>query len=528
MSEAKQGKYKGIKQAALYYEKSLKNPEYKKITVQELLKKISSHVLDERVDASWMLLKIVDCHPLTLFENISKLNDFLKDESKEVIRNIAKIIEFLAYKDPVKIATSIPNIVDLLDDDDTQLRFTASLIFKATSRKYGKIVQIPKLLNLLYDVNEQIRLNAVSTLIEVNDEHLDKIITTLYQLLNDKKYQAEVIDTIFKISSKYPEKTVISLVPHLKNKDNIIRRFTLVFLNNFGGKNLDYLNNIIPQLISILHDKVLNNRILVSNLLLKISQDHSQDFKDSIPKLIESFKKEKGNIQLNVVAILINVNRNYPDQIEIMPEISKKLEKFAKKSNLKMSRVARQYLSTLHKWNDDYGPAIKICQDLIKRNPLEDNFELLINTAQIYHTIGDFKNAIHYFLEASRSSDAYIRLKSLIMISYDYILQNSFKLAAGFLNKTKKQHEALSDLLSSKRKEQIYLMISYVKALIQFDFEKAKTHLTKISNLNDFVHKWEKRAEKNEFKNLMDIKQRYKQYSKNNQGNKKITNKEKL
>ena len=114
------------------------------------------------------------------------------------------------------------------------------------------------------------------------------------------------------------------------------------------------------------------------------------------------------------------------------------------------------------------------------------------------------------------------------MISYDYILQNSFKLAADFLNKTKKQHEALSDLLSSKRKEQIYLMISYVKALIQFDFEKAKTHLTKISNLNDFVHKWEKRAEKNEFKNLMDIKQRYKQYSKNNQGNKKITNKEKL
>ncbi|MFX0135049.1 MAG: hypothetical protein ACFFDN_15515 [Candidatus Hodarchaeota archaeon] len=514
MTEVKQGKYKGIKQAALYYEKSLKNPEYKKLAVQELLNKITSPILDERVDASWMLLKIIDCHPLTLFENISKLNDFLKDESKEVIRNIAKIIEFLAYKDPVKIATSIPNVVDLLDDDDTQLRFTASLIFKAISRKYDKIVQIPKLLNLLYDVNEKTRLNAIYTLIEVNDEHLDKIMTTLYQLLNDKRYQAEIFEIIFKISSKYPEKTVISLIPHLKNKDNTIRRFTLVFLNNFGGKNLDYLKNAIPQLIIILQDKVRNNRILVSNLLLKISQDHSQDFKDSIPQLIESFKKEKANIQLNIAAILININRNYPDQIEILPEISKKLKKFVKKSNLKISSLARQYLSKIYKWNYDYGPAIKICQDLIKKYPLEDNFELLLTIAQIYHVIGDFKNAIRYFLEASRSSDAHIRLESLIMISYDYILQNSFKLAADFLNKTNKQSEKLSDLLSSKRKMQINLMISYVKALIQFDFEKAKTYLTNISNLNNFVHKWEKRAEKNEFKNLTDIEQRYKQYTK--------------
>ncbi len=520
MSEVKQGKYKGIKQAALYYEKSFKNPEFKKITIEELLKKIGSSIIDERIDASWMLLKIINCHPLTLFENISKLNFFLKDESKEVVRNIAKIIEFLAYKDPVKIATSIPNLVDLLDDEDTQLRFIASLIFKAISRKYDKIIQIPKLLNLLYDVNEKTRLNAVNTLIEVTDEHLDKILATLYQLLNDKRYQAEVIDIIFKISSKYPEKTVISLIPHLKNKNNTIRRFTLVFLNNFGGKNLDYLKKAIPQLIKILQDKVRNNRILVSNLLLKISQDHGQDFKDDLPKLLESFKKEKGDIQLNISAILININRYYPDQIKIISEISKKLEKISKSSNFKKSSIARENLSTILKWNDDYGPAIKICQEFIQKHPLEENFNLLINIAQIYHIIGDFKNAIRYFLEASRSSDAYFRLLSLIMLSYDYILQHFFKDASKFLKKTNEQYEKLSDLLSLKRNQQITLMISYIKELIQFDFNKAREYLTKLSNLNNFTHKWEKRAIKNEFQNLFDIEQHYKIYiaksSKNN------------
>ncbi|MFX1450923.1 MAG: HEAT repeat domain-containing protein, partial [Promethearchaeota archaeon] len=425
--EVKQGKYKGIKQAALYYEKSLQDPDYKSITVQELLNKASSPNLDERINASWMLLKIIDCHPLTLLENISKLNDLLKDENKEVVRNTSKIIEFLAYKDPVKIATSIPNIVDLLDDEDPQLRFTASLIFKAISRKYDKIVQIPKLLNLLYDTNDKTRLNAVETLIEVTDEHLDKIMTTLYQLLNDKRYQAEVIEIIFKISSKYPAKTIISLLPHLKHKNNVIRRFTLVFLNNFAGKNLDFLTNAIPELVFILQDKVHENRILASNLLLEISQDHSQDFKSCISKLKEFFKKEKGNVLLNLAGILINVNRNFPDQIKILPIISKRLEKFVKSSNLKISGLARQYLSVIHKWNYDYGPAIKICQDFIKKYPLEENFILLISIAQIYHVIGDFKNAIRYFLEASRSSDAYIRLKSLIMLSYDHILQNYFK-----------------------------------------------------------------------------------------------------
>jgi len=459
----------------------------------------------ERVNASWMLFKIVNCHPSTLFNNISILNTSLNDSNKEVIRNIGKVLEFLAYKDPEKISSSIPNIVNLLDSKDPQIKFTASLIFKAISRKYDKIIAIPKLAKLLDDENIKTQLNAINAIIELTDDYLDKIMEKLYRKLKDKSVQSEILEIIFKISSRYPEKIVTTLIPHLDNKDNDIRRFTLIFLNNLAGKNLDFLKISISKLISTLKDKVEKNRVMASNLLFKLSQDHADKFLQYIPELEDLLKKTKGKFRLNIASILINTNKFYPDKITCLPEINKRMEKYVKSSNFKISSMARINLSTIHKWNTDYDKAIKICQDLIKKYPLEENFKLLFHVAEIYHIIGDFKNAIYYFSGAMRSPDAYIKILSLIMMSYDFLLQNNYDNALNHLDKAINQYEKLNEMLSQKRNKKIKFMISYIQNLLKSNFNEARKVLTEIIELNNYKHPWEIRAQKNEIQNLKDI-----------------------
>ncbi|MHA1299057.1 MAG: hypothetical protein ACTSO9_06380 [Candidatus Helarchaeota archaeon] len=475
---------------------------------------LQSDIEEERINASWMLLKIVNCHPTTLFQNLAILNKSLQEINKEVLRNIGKIIEFLGYKDPTKISSSIPSIVNLLDNEDPQIRFTASLIFKAISRKHDKFIAIPKLAKLLDDENSKTQLNAISALIELTDEYVEKILNILYEKIKNKNEQVEVSELIFKISSRYPEKSVKAFILYLLNEDVAIRRFTLIFLNNLAGKYLDSLVIAIPQLVKIMKDKDNKNRVMASNLLLKISQDHGNAFKECIQYLEELFKKAKKILQLNLAAILINVNRFYPDQIKIIPDISKKLEKAIKSSDYRKSEFSRKYLSIVYMWNDDYGPAIKICQDLVKKFPLKENFELQVLIARIYHVIGDFKNAIRYYKEASKSQDPYIRILSLVMLSYDNMLQklndDSFTDAFTFLKKAGEQYNKLSEILPAKRKNRIDLLISYIKALSQNDFDIAKEFLNQIMNLDKYAHKWEIRAQMNELKNLNDLCKRWK------------------
>jgi len=514
LSEPLKGKMKGIQQAAKLFEMSFQYSEYKKLTILELLDKIKDS--DEEIieNAAWMLLKIVNLNPDLLFKNLDVIKDPIKLNNKKIRIFLGSIIKKLATINSKKVQPALTSIVELLDDENDDVKLLGSQIFLILSKDARDKIEISKQLALLNDKNKQIRLNSVETLINISESK--KITPVLYEklfvLVLYPQLKVRVYNLIFRLIEKDPEESLSYIKQQLNAQKIMIRRNALIFLTQFMDSKFDYLTKAIPELInSFVEEYDTQNLALGSSIVKELSEFYPQKFTENqFKEILEGKKKFKKEMQGNWIRIILNLLKNHK-KIEIdFADMKKYLEKKVKKGDYHNRLTNAITFNRLFMWNDDYGPSIKMMTNILDKFPFEDNGELYYWIGFNYHVIGDFKNAIPYFLKGIKTKNNYISSLNMLYAAYDYLLEYKLKKAKELLENNKNLWHINLDVLTLVQKSIVLRFEECIKSLIRLDYDNARINLEKYLSNSFFKCSWDKRYGKVEIKNLIEIINHYK------------------
>ncbi len=518
LSEPLKGKMRGIQQAAKLFEMSLQYPDYKKLTILELMDKLkeSDEIIIE--NAAWMLLKLVDLNPELLFNNLKVIIEPIKIQNKEIRLYLGSIIKSLAFINSKRVQSAIPRIMELLEDSNDDVKLIGSQIFLILSKDAREKIEISKQLELLNDKNKEIRLNAAEILINVSES--EKITPILYEnlflLILYPQLKVRVFNLIFRLIEKDPEQSLKFIKKQLNSSKIIIRRNSLIFLTQFMDKKYDYLTKAIQELSNALieeYDK--QNLILLSSIIKELSEFYPNKFTENqFKEIIEDKKKFKRDLESNWIAIVINLlrfHKNFNLDLENMKNV---LEKKVKKGDYSDRKSNAIILNKLYMLNDDYGSSIKMMMEILNKYPLEDNGKLYYWIGFNYHVIGDFKNAIIYFSKGIKSKNSYFSNLNLLYASYDYLLEYKMRKTKELLEENQGRWSTNLELLNLIQKSILYRLEEYVKSIIKLDYINARSNLEKFLSNSLFKSNWDKRYADVEIKNLNDIINHYEKLEK--------------
>ncbi|MHA1785140.1 MAG: hypothetical protein ACTSVY_02210 [Candidatus Helarchaeota archaeon] len=521
LSEPLKGKMKGIQQAAKLYEMSFKYPEYKRLTILDLLDRLKES--DEKVieNAAWMLLKIVHLDSKLLFQNLNVIKSPIKLKNKKIRLFLGSIIKHLANIDSSRVQSAIPAIVELLDDSDDDIKLLASQIFLIISKNVREKIEVSKQLALLNEKNQQIRLNAIETLVNISESKttIPILYEKLFMLILYPQLKARVFNLIFQLINKDPDVSVEFITNQLAAKKIMIRRNALIFLTQFIDKKLDYLTRSINDLVNLLEEEYDKTNLKMNLSILKeLSEFYPQKFNDQqLNKIIENEKKFKKELKRDWVRIILNLFRNNEKDDFDFNDIKKYLEKEIKKGDYSRRANVAISLNRILMWNDDYGPALKHLLEVINKYPLEDNGEIYFWIGYNYHVIGDFKASLTYFQKGLKSKNEYHSNLSLLFTTYAYILNFKLKKAKEFLEENLSRWDKNLKNLSLVQKGILLRFHEYLNSLIKLEFNRAENNLKKYLSTCYFQHSWDVRFQEVELKNLNDIVNHYQKLEKLNE-----------
>lgn len=514
LSEPLKGKMKGIQEAAKLFEMSFKYPEYDRLTILELINKLKES--DEEIieNAAWMLLKLAKLKPKLLFENLKTIKNPIKIKNKKIRIFLGSIIKELAQIDSSRVQTAVPQIIELLDDSNEDVKLLGSQIFLIISKTVREKIEVSKQLALLNEKNSQIRLNAVETLINISESK--KTTPILYEklfiLILYPQLKARVFNLIFQLIDKDPEESLKFIKNQLNAKKLMIRRNTLLFMTQYLGRKLDYLTNAINELVEALfgeYDK--KNLQMLFSILIELSEFYPQKFTHNHFKgILEQEKVFKKDFRKEWIRILLNLLKNQEEPIFNTENIKKFLEKQVNKGDYENRFKASVSLNKILMWSDDYGPAIKTLLKIIEKYPLEDNGEILFWIGFNYHVIGDYRTAIPYFLKGIKSKLEYFSSLSLLYGTYDYLITFKVKKAKELLQENENRWDSNLNSLSLIQKGILLRFYEYLNAIIRLNNDRAKENLNQYLSKCYFSHPWDKRYSEVERKNLEDIIKHYK------------------
>lgn len=514
LSEPLKGKMKGIQQAAKLYEMSFQYPDYKRLTILELLDRLKESNEEIILNAAWMLLKLVDLNPDLLFKNLDVIKTPIKLNNKQIRIYLGSIIKSLALINSKKVRSALTSIVELVDDSNDDVKLIGSQIFLIISKDAREKIEISKQLTLLNDKNKQVGLNAVETLINVSESK--KTTPVLYEklfvLVLYPQLKVRVYNLIFRLIEKNPEESLSYIKKQLSAQKIMIRRNSLIFLTQFLDKKFDYLTKAIPELSNcFIEEYDAQNLVLISSIVNELAEFYPNKFTESqVKEFIENKKKFKKGLKVTWMRIILNLLR-YHEKIEVdLEEMKKYLEKQIKKGDYNNRLAHAIACNRILMWNDDYGPSIKMMVKILDNFPLEDNGELYFWVGFNYHAIGDFKNAIPFFIKGIKSKKEYFSSLNMLYAAYEYLLTHKLKKATEILENHQKTWLSNLDVLNLIQKSILLRLEEYIKSIIKLDNDNARANLEKYLSRSYFNCSWDKRYGEVEVKNLNDIITHYK------------------
>jgi len=514
LSEPLKGKMKGIQEAAKLFEMSFKYPEYDRLTILELIDKLKES--DEEIieNAAWMLLKLVKLKPKLLFENLKIIKGPIKIKNKKIRIFLGSIIKELAQVDSSKIQTAIPQVIDLLDDSNEDVKLLGSQIFLILSKTVQEKIEVSKQLALLNEKNNQIRLNAIETLMNISDSKtiIPLLFEQLFILVLYPQLKARVFNLIFQLINKKPEESLKHIIDQIFSKKIMIRKNALIFLTQYQGKNSHLLCNYIKELADLLFVEEFNdlNIRLLFLVIKELAEFYPNKFHENeINLIIKSEKKFKKDLREDWIYTLLNVLRNQESHEIDLESIKKFLEKRVKKAIYTRQVNVAVALNRVMIWNDDYGPAIKMLLNILDKNPLDDNGKIYFWIGFNYHVIGDFKTSLTYFRKGIKSKKVFYSSLNLLHAAYDMILEFKLKNAKDLLEEHAKRFDSNLETFSQPQMNTILKFHAYLRSIISLDFSQARMNLQEYLASNYFKHPWEKRYCEVEFKNTDDLRIHY-------------------
>ena len=173
--------------------------------------------------------------------------------NEEILKGLKSddwVNSFLAAKaaGEKKIKAALPSLIELLDDDNTQVRISAILALKFFDDK--KIVE--NLIRALADPSEWVRVYAVEAISRFKDKKHVKLLSQFLENEENEKVRATIIKVIGELGGL---KVLPILTLYLKDPNARVRANAVEAIENISGGSDEMKEHIIP----LLSDE--NNRV---------------------------------------------------------------------------------------------------------------------------------------------------------------------------------------------------------------------------------------------------------------------------